>query len=41
VLLNGVPQNPARFLARGENLSLQARADEPGASGRGSRPRAR
>jgi murein DD-endopeptidase MepM/ murein hydrolase activator NlpD len=41
VLLNGVPQNPSRFLARGENLSLQARADEPGASGRGSRPRAR
>jgi murein DD-endopeptidase MepM/ murein hydrolase activator NlpD len=41
VLLNGVPQNPARFLARGESLSLQARADEPAAAGRAGRPRAR
>ena len=37
VLLNGVPQNPARFLARGESLSLKAdrhearAADEAGA----------
>jgi murein DD-endopeptidase MepM/ murein hydrolase activator NlpD len=41
VLLNGVPQNPARFLARGESLSLQARADEAVAPGRTGRARAR
>lgn len=41
VLLNGVPQNPARFLARGESLSLQARADEAPGAGRAGRPRAR
>lgn len=28
VLLNGVPQNPARFLARGESLSLKAERTE-------------
>lgn len=38
VLLNGVPQNPARFLARGESLSLKAERSEARA---GAEPGAR
>lgn len=41
VLLNGVPQNPARFLARGESLSLKADRNEARAAGEGGGQRAR
>ncbi|MGY0196046.1 M23 family metallopeptidase [Leptothrix sp. BB-4] len=41
VLLNGVPQNPARFLARGESLSLKGDRPEARAAAQPGAPGAR
>ena len=41
VLLNGVQQNPARFLARGEDLSLKEQTAEAQPAGRSSKRKSR